>query len=465
MMVANNIVLGAIMELPAIDTQIKGYEMKERIGSGGVGAVYRAYQSTVGREVAVKVILPGHPNQPDVALTLAREAIHMDNPPPAAQQMYFNVSSADWIQQRFLVSQPRVFDAAYLPDGKRIVTTSWDGQIAVLDIATGKKLQSIQREGRPTFMAVHPDGHIVAIGGDRGLLQLWNLETNEVINRVVGNGWHAAAFTPDGSQLVTASEGTIINVWDTVTMELIRSFHAHDGAWVSGIHFSKDTSLLVTASNDGFVKVWDFETGELLDSREFSDWVWDAYLLADNQRVLVAVNSGEAVLWHWRTGEDLWSIQNPPSLQDVALSPDESTFVLGYGDGSHSQAELREVATGRLIRIYHGHAQRIQNVDFSPDGRTILTASNDGTAAVWMVNWEGAEKTFFVHSTDAFAWHPTQPLIATVGVNSSTKIDSTIRLLDTRTGEIVRTFTGHRQHVNSLAFTPDGRYFSPHFAP
>jgi eukaryotic-like serine/threonine-protein kinase len=44
---------------------IKGYELLERIGAGGFGAVYRAYQSTIGREVAVKIILPGYSNKPD----------------------------------------------------------------------------------------------------------------------------------------------------------------------------------------------------------------------------------------------------------------------------------------------------------------------------------------------------------------------------------------------------------------
>ena len=38
---------------------LKGYELRERIGADGFGAVYRAYQSTVGREAAVKIILPG----------------------------------------------------------------------------------------------------------------------------------------------------------------------------------------------------------------------------------------------------------------------------------------------------------------------------------------------------------------------------------------------------------------------
>ena len=53
---------------------LKGYELLERIGSGGFGAVYRAYQSTIGREVAVKVILPHFANQPDFIRRFEAEA-------------------------------------------------------------------------------------------------------------------------------------------------------------------------------------------------------------------------------------------------------------------------------------------------------------------------------------------------------------------------------------------------------
>jgi serine/threonine protein kinase/WD40 repeat protein len=53
---------------------IKGYELLERIGSGGFGAVYRAYQSTIGREVAVKIILPHFANQPDFIRRFEAEA-------------------------------------------------------------------------------------------------------------------------------------------------------------------------------------------------------------------------------------------------------------------------------------------------------------------------------------------------------------------------------------------------------
>src|SRR5262245_460374 len=44
---------------------VKGYELRENVGAGGFGEVYRAYQAAVNREVAIKVILPQYANQPE----------------------------------------------------------------------------------------------------------------------------------------------------------------------------------------------------------------------------------------------------------------------------------------------------------------------------------------------------------------------------------------------------------------
>ena len=53
---------------------IKGYELKELIGEGGFGAVYRAYQPMIGREVAIKIILPHHANRPEFIRRFESEA-------------------------------------------------------------------------------------------------------------------------------------------------------------------------------------------------------------------------------------------------------------------------------------------------------------------------------------------------------------------------------------------------------
>lgn len=53
---------------------LKGYELRDQIVAGGFGAVYRAFQSTVGCDVAIKIILPGLANQPEFIRRFEGEA-------------------------------------------------------------------------------------------------------------------------------------------------------------------------------------------------------------------------------------------------------------------------------------------------------------------------------------------------------------------------------------------------------
>ena len=53
---------------------VKGYQLNERLGEGGAGVVYRATQLSVGREVAIKAILPVHANSREFIRRFEREA-------------------------------------------------------------------------------------------------------------------------------------------------------------------------------------------------------------------------------------------------------------------------------------------------------------------------------------------------------------------------------------------------------
>jgi serine/threonine protein kinase len=52
------------MSAPSLPT-LKGYELVEQIGQGAFGAIYRARQPFVDREVVIKIILPEHASHPD----------------------------------------------------------------------------------------------------------------------------------------------------------------------------------------------------------------------------------------------------------------------------------------------------------------------------------------------------------------------------------------------------------------
>jgi serine/threonine protein kinase len=60
--------------MPKLDRAIRGYEVRERIGAGHFGIVYRAYQPHVGRDVAIKIIQPHFANQPEFIRRFESEA-------------------------------------------------------------------------------------------------------------------------------------------------------------------------------------------------------------------------------------------------------------------------------------------------------------------------------------------------------------------------------------------------------
>jgi serine/threonine protein kinase len=84
---------------------IKGYELRERIGAGGFGAVYRAYQPVVGREVAIKVILPQYANHPDFIRRFEAEAqlvARLEHPHIVPLYDYWREPDGAYLVMRFL---------------------------------------------------------------------------------------------------------------------------------------------------------------------------------------------------------------------------------------------------------------------------------------------------------------------------------------------------------------------------
>ena len=70
----------------------------------------------------------------------------------------------------------------------------------------------------------------------------------------------SVAFSPDGQRLASASY-QMVEVWDVLTGQEIRTLKGHTGA-VSSVAFSPDGHRLASASADGTVKVWDANTGQ-----------------------------------------------------------------------------------------------------------------------------------------------------------------------------------------------------------
>jgi WD40 repeat protein len=84
---------------------IKGYALHEELGVGGYGAVYRAIQPAVAREVAVKVILPQYANHPDFIRRFEAEAqlvARLEHPHIVPLYDYWREPDSAYLVMRFL---------------------------------------------------------------------------------------------------------------------------------------------------------------------------------------------------------------------------------------------------------------------------------------------------------------------------------------------------------------------------
>jgi WD40 repeat protein len=84
---------------------IKGYALHEELGVGGYGAVYRAVQPAVGREVAVKVILPQYANHPEFIQRFDVEAqlvARLEHPHIVPLYDYWREPDGAYLVMRFL---------------------------------------------------------------------------------------------------------------------------------------------------------------------------------------------------------------------------------------------------------------------------------------------------------------------------------------------------------------------------
>jgi WD40 repeat protein len=152
-----------------------------------------------------------------------------------------------------------VFDLAFSSDGSVLATASADATIKIWKVKTGERLDTLgQPEGEQSAVAFSPDmKSIVAGGGDRQL-RMWKLESRDKprINPLkLSSTAHEhpiseLAYSPDGSRIVTASEGREVVLWDAATLSPVHRFEEQSDA-VTGVAFLPGGKRIVVACIDG----------------------------------------------------------------------------------------------------------------------------------------------------------------------------------------------------------------------
>lgn len=346
----------------------------------------------------------------------------------------------------------RVRSVAYSPDGRRLVTASYDRTARVWDALTGRQILVLRGHGASVLSAAFsPDGGRIATGSMDKTARIWDATTGRQLLVLRHEaGVRSVAFSPGGRRLVTGSYDRTARIWDATTGRQMRVLSGHS-ALVTSATFSADGRRILTASYDKTARIWDAATGRTVRVLTgHSDVVTSAAFSADGRHVVTTSSDKTARVWDVATGRQTAVLSGHTQLVASAVFSARGDRILTAS--YDTTARVWDAQSGRQIRILSGHTGFVEGAVFSPDGRHVATASSDGTARVWEVVANDQVRLLTGHrGVVAMAtYSPDGHRIVTAS------LDKTARIWDADTGKPLVIFDGHTAQVTTAAFSPDG---------
>ncbi len=307
--------------------------------------------------------------------------------------------------------------------------------------ATNTPMPTVTPTPALAAMANPPPQYVISRGNAANLTQWTALQTQ---------GYpHALSFSPDGTQLAVIANNSV-QFYDLQTLQVVRQFDV--GYFGSHVAFSSDWKWYAgssASSGDRGVKVWDLQTGALVQHFDTLNDINSLDFWPGTSRLAVAAGKVVKIV-DIESGQEVKTVPVNASMwvSLVVVSPDGKFLMVHTTDGSI----LVDTATWTLKPMYQWPVVDI----FSPDSTKLVTVEGGGSCCTLkfrelpgtrelgtfpISNISESSPTVFSPDGQLLAWGSD---------------DTTIRLMDVKTGKELISLVGHTDGVNDVAFSPNG---------
>jgi WD40 repeat protein len=394
--------------------------------------------------------------------------------------------------------------------------------ISIYDTATGKLVRSWSSRRNVTIYDIiwsQDSKNITTVPfvtiNTGNTLDSWNVENGQLITSSTSitmtdmesltNPIRDYFFSPDANRIVYRFENSI-QIYEARSTRRLLTINGS----FNRVRWSLDGRRILTASSDGTVKIWDAQTGREIPSSIKHGWLSDIEYSPNNRQFVTGGDNEWVVAWNAENGAKLWEKKIAP-VYAINYSVDGKRIIVvtRTKNVTINNIYILDAANGNTL-FYEDE----RSADISPDGKWIITASQDGSVRIWSAEtyiekarliayddgeWLAVTPDGFYNASakgdqylnarvgstvsgiDRYRSTFNKPavvqarlsnsgrmashkdMITSVAVNSgSTRIasvsaDKTIKLWDLESGRELRSIANIGGLVNAVSFSPDGK--------
>ncbi|HRA86458.1 MAG TPA: serine/threonine-protein kinase [Planctomycetaceae bacterium] len=297
--------------------------------------------------------------------------------------------------------------AAYSPDGKFILTASqileprreaqenvassgspelWNALTGTREFGFG---ESILYEASPSSFS--PASDRIALLGSDHTVRIYSTQDGRLNVALPGHSSRvtAAKFSPDGQRLVSVGDDKTVRVWDAVNGTEIRVFNQETAQpQTLTAAFVGDSQTVIISANTG-TSLMSVETGQQINQQHWHET--KSVVSHDGRMIALMYPFGEHVKIRRRhSGEFVSEFTSASAVTSAVFSPDGQLLLVT----TFANAAIYDTNDGTLVATLNGHTELVSHGEFTNDGTTVATTSDDGTVRVWRVK-SGLEQMTF----------------------------------------------------------------------